>query len=61
MCNNLMEGIDEKSNDIWDYCFKCGKPLSEDMQENKDWFNIRNCGENFPICKECHDKTEKSC
>jgi hypothetical protein len=26
------------------------------MVENKDWFDIRNAGESFPLCKECFMK-----
>lgn len=44
---------------IWDYCFECGTPLSEDMQEGKDWFDIKNNGESFPICKVCKEKSER--
>ena len=47
--------------DIWDYCFKCGRPLTKDMEEGKDWFCIHNCGERFPICKTCEDMVEEFC
>jgi hypothetical protein len=59
MHNTKPENLKIKNPDIWDYCFECGTPLSEDMQENKDWFDIRNCGESFPVCKECHDKADR--
>ena len=58
------QGKDGKAipkNDIWDYCFKCGRPLTKDMEEGKDWFCIRNCGECFPICKMCEDLIEEFC
>jgi len=65
MCNVedyiLEQGLEQKreSRDIWDYCFECSKPLTADMQEGKEWFNIRNNGESFPICKECKEKGER--
>lgn len=65
MCNVedyiLEQGLEQKreSRDIWDYCFECSKPLTADMQEGKEWFNIRNNGESFPICKECKEKCER--
>jgi len=40
--------------EVWDYCFKCGKPLT-DMVENEDWFEIKQNHEAFPICKDCND------
>lgn len=59
MCNTNIENLEIKNPDIWDYCFECGTPLSKDMKEGEDWFDIRNCGESFPVCKECHDKAER--
>ena len=44
---------------IWDYCFECGTPLIVGMVEGKDWFNIKNNGESFPICRESKEKGEK--
>ena len=58
------QGKDGKAiskKDIWDYCFRCGKPLTEGMEEGKDWFCIRNCGECFPVCKTCDDLIEEFC
>lgn len=54
--NKLLEEINSK---IWDYCFECGKPLTKDMKEDEDWFNINNCGESFPQCAECFNKNSK--
>lgn len=48
-----------EEDNICDYCFECGTPLLNGMKEGEDWFDIRNCGESFPICKECHDKAER--
>ena len=45
--------------EVWDYCFRCGIPLTLHMQENRDWFNIRNNGKSLPICKECHEKAKR--
>ena len=44
---------------IWDYCFNCGTPLTIDMVEDTDWFDIHNSGEAFPLCRECNEKAEK--
>jgi hypothetical protein len=44
---------------VWDYCFNCGNDLDVAMIENIDWFHVSNCGELFPLCRECHEKAEK--
>jgi len=49
----------KKKYDVWDYCFECGKPLTTDMEENKDWFHISNSGEAFPLCKDCFELSLK--
>lgn len=59
MCKNNIENLEMENKGIWDYCFECGTPLCEGMQEGKDWFDIRNNGESFPACKECKGKAEK--
>ena len=47
--------------EVWDYCFECGKPLTDEMVEGEDWFDIHDSGEAFPLCKECYEKAwEKS-
>ena len=45
--------------EIWDYCFECGVPLTDDMEEDKDWHHISNCGESFPICHKCYTLAEQ--
>jgi uncharacterized protein with PIN domain len=46
-----------QENEIWDYCFKCGKPL---RNKNKEWFDIKNNGESFPLCKKCYERGLKN-
>jgi len=59
MCKNNMENLEAENKGVWDYCFECGTPLTESMQEGKDWFDIKNNGESFPVCRECKKKGEK--
>ena len=62
VCDACWKGRQGKTipdRDIWDYCFECGRPLTVGMKEGKDWFDIRNAGEAFPICKRCHEKAAK--
>jgi len=54
-----IENLEIENKGIWDYCFECGTPLSVGMVKGKDWFDIKNNGESFPICKECKEKGEK--
>jgi hypothetical protein len=59
VCDRCWKGKEGKTipyEDIWDYCFECGRPLTADMEEDKDWFDIRNAGEAFPVCKSCKEK-----
>jgi len=53
-----VEHEDYKNQKIWGYCFKCGKPLTTDMKEDKDWFTIRQHHEAFSLCKECYEKED---
>jgi len=59
VCDSCWKGKKGKTildKDIWDYCFECGRPLTVDMKEDEDWFEVRNAGEAFPICKMCNEK-----
>lgn len=64
MCNMNIENLEADVEEyvgvkIWGYCSECGTPLSTDMKEDRDWFDVRNCGESFPICRECKEKAER--
>lgn len=61
ICDSCWKGKKGKTileKDIWDYCFECGRPLTTDMEEGKDWFDIHNAGESFPICRNCNEKAK---
>lgn len=47
------EVVCDECKEIFDYCSVCGKPLTDSMVEDVDWFCIRNGSESFPICKKC--------
>ena len=43
--------------EVWDYCFDCGCGLTDDMKEDKDWFEVRGPGESYPVCRKCWEKS----
>ena len=45
-----------KKYEIWDYCFDCGKALTENMKQEKDWFEIEDRIQIYPVCYYCHEK-----
>ena len=47
--------------EAWGSCFDCGVDLFPDMVEDEDWFEIRQVGEAFPVCKTCHDGGDVRC
>ena len=48
------------AKEIFDYCMECGKPLTVDIKEGKDWFKKHNLvGESIPLCKECSEKVRE--
>ncbi len=51
----MIDDID-KLLQVWGDCFNCGKDLTSDMVEDKDWFHCQGHGESYPICKECMEK-----
>jgi hypothetical protein len=52
-CPKGADYVREHYSLVWDTCHECGRPLTENMVEDEDWFDINNCGEHFPICRRC--------
>jgi DNA-directed RNA polymerase subunit RPC12/RpoP len=42
---------------FFDFCFDCGIGLSYDMEENKDWFEVRGNAEAYPVCAKCYEES----